>query len=1114
MMHSLRRTLLLITLLGLVLSGTLINGPLAAPAAANAAAGPASLVKDINTGQNREYFGSLPDGFLTIGTTTYFTAQLDSTGNELWKTDRTANGTMLLKDIVPGPDSSLTSQLTNFNGTLFFVAGRPAGPSGLWKSNGTNSGTVLVKTVNPTLAGTWITDLRVFNGALYFLASSPVNSGTYDLWKSDGTANGTVLVKQVGASLAGLVAANGLLFMAAGDASTGVELWKSDGTTNGTVLVKDIVPGAVGSYPSDLTAVGNTLYFVAPNNGNGGLWKSDGTTNGTIPVELPPGIIKPTELAELNGALVFGARRYVDLGADVLGLWKSDGTTANTVLLKEVAPGYNSIFPPKYRFQSLNGALYFIAQESGTGVELWKSDGTPDGTALLKDICPGPNNSDPAYLTDVNGTIFFSASDCSSGYGQLWKTNGITAGTVLVKAISSSPFWGISSLANANGTLLFSGNDGNTGDELWTSDGSANGTVLFKDLDPDAGNSFERDPPSFASIGTTVFFTNNNTVGTQPALWKTNGTANGTVMLKTFTVSGSTVAPYDLTNVNGTLFFIAQEDATGRELWKSDGSANGTVLVKDIYPLYLTTQMTILGSKNSTVFFTANDGVNGLELWKSDGSANGTVMVKDIRTGPSDGTNSSAFWPTVLNGTIYFVANDGTHGDELWKSDGTANGTLMVKDINPGAGSGFDLYVWPLFTLPELNGQLFFTANDGTHGRELWKSDGSANGTVLVKDAVAGAAGLNPGAPVKLGTNVLFVTNFGPAPGELWRSDGTVAGTVRFKAPAGASFQYMAGPLTPLGASGKAALAAYDGAYGWELWQTDGTDVGTTLLQDIADGPASSAAQYFFAASDRLYFTADDITHGYELWMLPYAAVTPATPMVTLEGPQTQLVGTAVSFRAAVSPASVQAPVTYAWQASGQGTAQHTGALTDTIVFTWNVPGTQTITVTASNAGGVVGTDTITTTIVPPGDVTPEQGGSVDFAGATITFPPGAVSEPITLTYSAPAGPGHPLGGGDRLVRRFTLEAHTLSGQPVTQFLKPYTLVLGYDDATLAALGVAEAGLNVAFWNGSAWVDLLPCAGCGVDTVNNRVTIVLDHFTEFVLIGGAARWLYMPIARR
>jgi ELWxxDGT repeat protein len=114
-------------------------------------------------------------------------------------------------------------------------------------------------------------------------------------------------------------------------------------------------------------------------------------------------------------------------------------------------------------------------------------------------------------------------------------------------------------------------------------------------------------------------------------------------------------------------------------------------------------------------------------------------MVKDIRTGPSDGTNSSAFWPTVLNGTIYFVANDGTHGDELWKSDGTANGTLMVKDINPGAGSGFDLYVWPLFTLPDLNGQLFFTANDGTHGRELWKSDGSANGTVIVKDAVAGA---------------------------------------------------------------------------------------------------------------------------------------------------------------------------------------------------------------------------------------------------------------------------------------------------------------------------------------------------------------------------------------
>lgn len=86
----------------------------------------------------------------------------------------------------------------------------------------------------------------------------------------------------------------------------------------------------------------------------------------------------------------------------------------------------------------------------------------------------------------------------------------------------------------------------------------------------------------------------------------------------------------------------------------------------------------------NTAFFAATSFTYGTELWKSDGTTDGTVMVKDINPGTSSSYLSKL---TILGNTLYFIANDGTSGTELWKSDGTPEGTLLVKDINPGASS-------------------------------------------------------------------------------------------------------------------------------------------------------------------------------------------------------------------------------------------------------------------------------------------------------------------------------------------------------------------------------------------------------------------------------------------
>lgn len=111
--------------------------------------------------------------------------------------------------------------------------------------------------------------------------------------------------------------------------------------------------------------------------------------------------------------------------------------------------------------------------------------------------------------------------------------------------------------------------------------------------------------------------------------------------------------------------------------------------------------------------------------------------------------------------------DDGAHGRELWKSDGTSGGTRLVKDINAGAMPSNPS------SLPNVNGTLFFTAREDVHGRELWKSDGTEAGAVLVANLAPGSEGSNVGGLTAAGDNLYFMY------GGLWRSNGTTAGTVR-----------------------------------------------------------------------------------------------------------------------------------------------------------------------------------------------------------------------------------------------------------------------------------------------------------------------------------------------
>ena len=509
-------------------------------------------------------------------------------------------------------------------------------------------------------------------------------------------------------------------------------------------LVLDINSAPLSSNPANFAVIGSTTYF-ASNDGTHGseLWKSDGTAAGTVMVaDINPGSAGsgPSNLTSVNGELFFSAND----GADGTELWKSDGTAAGTVMVKDLYPGvytgYNGGAYPNSSSPSnvvnVNGTLFFTANDGVHGSELWRSDGTAAGTVLVTDIWSGSGSSNPSKFANVNGTVFFSAYNGSYGT-ELWKSDGTAAGTVLVKDINTNSSNASSypeDLTNVNGTLFFDANDGVHGRELWKSDGTATGTVLVKDVNSGShGSNTASYPRSLTNVNGTLFFSaNDGSHGTE--LWKSNGTEAGTLMVKDINPGRNHSYPCFLTNVNGTLFFVAQEGVHGRELWKSDGTEAGTVLVKDINPgsasAFPRQHIGNLTAVGKTLFFAADDGVHGEQLWKSDGTKAGTVLVKAIGSGKQGFELARSSYDALaeVNGTIYFAANDGVHGRELWKSDGTEAGTVLVKDIAPGRNDS------NLDSLTNVNGTLFFAASDGVHCKKLWKSDGTQAGTVPVKD--------------------------------------------------------------------------------------------------------------------------------------------------------------------------------------------------------------------------------------------------------------------------------------------------------------------------------------------------------------------------------------------
>jgi ELWxxDGT repeat protein len=372
--------------------------------------------------------------------------------------------------------------------------------------------------------------------------------------------------------------------------------------------------------------------------------------------------------------------------------------------------------------------------------------------------------------------------------------------------------------------------------------------------------------------------------------------------------------PRYLTAVGDTLFFVANDGSNGRELWKSDGTADGTVRIADINPGGSSSSPSSLAAVGNTLFFVADDGSSGRELWKSDGTAAGTVRVADIRAG-SSGSNPSSL--TAIDDTLFFVSNDGSSGFELWKSDGTADGTVRIADINPGGSSSSPS------SLAAVGNTLFFVADDGSSGRELWKSDGTAAGTVRVADIRAGSSGSNPSSLTAIGDTLFFSANDGSSGSELWKSDGTAAGTMRVADIYLGEFGSNPSSLTAV--RDTLFFVADMGSGGYQLWESDGTTAGTARIADIRNNESNYYSPYFTLTGNTLFFQANNNGRGYELWALDLSTQPPAinTGQASFSIAGTPAVGQTLTANVATADpdGNGSSGFSHTWQASANGSS-------------------------------------------------------------------------------------------------------------------------------------------------------------------------------------------------
>jgi len=411
-------------------------------------------------------------------------------------------------------------------------------------------------------------------------------------------------------------------------------------------------------------------------------------------------------------------------------------------MLGDLRPGGGSSMPGSTfgTFWSAGGRVFFGAHDGVHGKEPWVTDGSPDGTVLVGDVRPGPSGSNPTHFTpSPNGVVFMTDHDREVGQIRVTTAQG-TGGHVGTTTLLARGADMVSVDAGSLGGLaLLATSDFEHHPQLWRSDGTVAGTVpLQQHLTV---------PDNISPIGDIALFTD-----AQNPLWRTDGTVEGTRVVRTWPggPDGSTVLLRMATAGERVFFVVSSVHGIGAELWVSDGTRRGTRLVRDLRPGSSDAEVRRLTPDGRRLVFIADDGVHGRQVWRTDGSPHGTVRLTDLGRRPVG--------KLAACGSALYVAARSGEGRELY-----ARRHGRVRRIALDAESPR--------VLACLGDTLVFTADDRVHGRELYTLAGPRARPVLHDLSPSGSSS-DPRGVLVADDSLYFVADDGVHGAEPWRLTG------------------------------------------------------------------------------------------------------------------------------------------------------------------------------------------------------------------------------------------------------------------------------------------------------------------------------------------------------